>query len=333
MDYSGHKGKSSNGYIAGDIQLQILSDEFQHQDEEIQFIWDCGGNTKSQRCPLRKYIEPDTDRALGFHDLFTKKEVMDHGGIIKVICNIRPNKKDTRQCNGISRHKSAASSKMENDDDIELETDRNSKIQTNEPNDAIRLEEKHQNLKRKKAVQTTLNFQPLRKKQKVNHKPPPYTWEHKRFDSSIINEVFGRTCDQLGMSTSFGVIATIDCFATERNRQKVCRKYITKEMDFFNARYDSVGFWKDHVAWCYPPNDRRLFERILEKFRRRKMRGYLCVVNHRGCHSQEWCRRIFRVCSTSILLRADGRNSQYHHGQTRSPDDILIFYVNCQNPK
>ncbi len=301
MSYkTGHKGKSTAGYIAGDVQIQVLSKKFKHRDEEIQFIWDCGGNIKSQRCPLRHYIEPDTSRALGFHDLFTKTEVEANGCIIKVTCNITFN-----------------------------DSNKKNHICSDEQSD-LRPQTEYQN--RKRRFQTTLHSQSTKKqKRDPTPKQVPQTWENKRFDSSKINEVFDKTRDDLEMETSFEVIATIDCFAAEDNRQEVCTEYITKEMDFFHPRYDSVQFWKDQVAWCYPPHDRQLIERMIWKFQNREMRGYVCIVNHHGCHTQQWCKNIYDSSSAAVLQRADGYDGPYCYGDKRSHDDIVIFYINYQS--
>ena len=84
---TGHQGKTSRGYIAGDVQIQLITDGLVIGREDIQFVWECGDHIKSQRCPLRKYTRPNTNRALGFHDLFRLDIVKANDCMIKITCN------------------------------------------------------------------------------------------------------------------------------------------------------------------------------------------------------------------------------------------------------
>ena len=58
----------------------------------------------------------------------------------------------------------------------------------------------------------------------------------------------------------------------------------------------------------------------LQRFRVRKMRGYLCVLNHKRCHREAWCEQLRRECVECVTMRVYNQRS----------NDALILYYDFQ---
>ncbi len=216
----GKEGKSKPGYIASDIQFQILSKEYRHKNENIEIIWKCGNQIKTQNCSIRRYITPNTDKALGCNTLFSKTDVEKFKCIIAVTCT------------------------------MSIVSD-NEESKPNKPKI---------NTFNKRQRQTHLyDFKPFKKlktsKEETKEESFNNDW---RLSRPKLMEAINLFSEKLSCPDLFPVMPTIDCFASNRNHQTICKnQYITAKEDFFSQKYDSIHFWKKHVSFnlfCFGNN-------------------------------------------------------------------------------
>ncbi len=97
----------------------------------------------------------------------------------------------------------------------------------------------------------------------------------------------------------------------------MCKEHISAEQNFFSTRFDEIKFWSAQVAWAYPPFDRKMIMDVLQRFRVRKMRGYLCVLNHKRCHREAWCEQLRRESAECVTMRMCNQ---------RSKDALILYY-------
>lgn len=98
----------------------------------------------------------------------------------------------------------------------------------------------------------------------------------------------------------FDFIPSIDCFATKTNRNEKLPFYITKETDFFSPIYNDPTYWKDHIAWCCPPYQRKMIVDTLNLFKPRQMKGYVMVPFE---VTQSWIVDAKRMCKAWHVIR------------------------------
>ena len=137
---------------------------------------------------------------------------------------------------------------------------------------------------------------------------------------------------KLNLQNLFSLIPTIDCFASKQNYQTKCKKYITKEDDFFSITYDDIHFWNDEIAWMFPPLNSKNIQLCLNKIKQRKMRAYLCVPYLPN--SYKWYSRIKMFCEEYIEMKGrDKAKDRYIADKSilsRCGFDIIVYYFNYQ---
>ncbi len=283
-------------YIASDVQLQIQSKQFKYNDDDIiEVIWKCGDLEKSQSYSIRQHIEPNSHKAIGIHALFTKQHVNMYQHIIKINCSI----------NRISSSSSSSSSV-------------------------------------KKRKQMTLFDYPPFKKMKINtSKETTKKFEFLkdwRLPSNKLKIYIAMISDNLEIDDLFDLLPTIDCFSTETNYQKICTQYITKKENFFDPKYDDIEFWTKHVcnlynlcnldnlynlyilckvAWCNPPCNKKIIIDCINKFKIRRIKGYVCIPKKYNWFNEPWIYNTKKLCKTYIIVEPL---------QTKYKFEVAIFY-------
>eukprot|EP01083_Nonionella_stella_P140908 433138_1 len=316
-------------YMASDIQLE-LSKDYQHTNATIQFIWKCGDQIKEGKMwPIHKYLP--TTRALGPNHLFDKEYVTQHDCVISISCHyhVDPQNKKPKAC--ATKSKCDANS---NDNAKDIPT---MKAPSNAPSTSITTS--NTNNKKKRKIQHTMFDYPQFKKMKLNKEKKldkdingSSDW---KFNPQKLQEAITAISDQLGSETSFGLLPTIDCFASDMNHQEICTNWITKETNFFSKQFDDPSYWKKRVAWANPPyKSRKMTSDCMNKFISRKMRGYVCVP-HRN---EQWCGDAKRLCKTYIQMRTKNRYGIFFpsstgnkYGTGKCPFDLIIFYFDFQS--
>merc|ERR1712228_414063 len=310
----GDPGKSKAGYCASDVQIQILSDIYKHNDERIKFEWICGDGRKSQTCSIRKYIEPNTERLLGFHTLFSIQHIKKHRCVIRITCNLQI--KETNICH------------------IESQTELSKEDNIEQPSANI-------NKTRKRKANQPLIFDfPAFKRIKSNKKKQNQARNDWKLSSKKLMDAIKDISDKLGHDTLLKLLPTIDCFpslnANSNNKhQPICDHYISEKNGFFTSKYDLSAFWSGHVAWCDPPNDRKIIVATMNLFKTRKMRGYCCVPiwKHEKRKSYihfdkyKYVGDAKKACKTYTNLKAVAYGKNDHDWTL----DVLVFYYDYQN--
>ena len=198
----------------------------------------------------------------------------------------------------------------------------------------------HNRNEKKKLVQSKLNFSCV-KKRKINNgaNNKPKKWNLRddwKLSSSKLSEAIEVFSNRLRMDTTFDLLPTIDCFATDKNYQVTCKHYITENDNFFSVKYDAPEFWKDEVAWCFPPHNRKTITDCMDAFRPRKMRGYVCVSLYRNSkypqQKESWWANAKRLAVKYINLQGINENdNERYKSNGRCPFDFVIFYFDYQN--
>jgi len=301
--------------MASNVQLQILSNEYRHENKRLQVIWKCNGKTMEQICPIRTYIEPDSNKALGFHTLFKKTDVEEAKGRFKIKCIILPPL--------IHHHKDS-----------------------NQENKNKRQQQKSAHQKDRKRRQQSIldfgSFEKANKKRKINNNETVvrqrkyknyFIRDDVRFPAQQLTEALNRFSDKLGRTTLFDLIPNIDCFSADNNYQKICKERITEEQDYFSFKYENIDFWKNKIAWCFPPYHRKTIVDCINSFKRRKMKGYVCIPYDRN---MEFIGQAQRICKEYIGMKArtKKKDSMYIVDKsdimTRCPFETMIFYFDYQ---
>ena len=131
----------------------------------------------------------------------------------------------------------------------------------------------------------------------------------------------------------FGIWPNIDCFATDTNRHAF-DYYITKQQDFFDKMYDCRKFWSYVVAWSNPPFEDEIVDRTIRTYRKRRMRGYICLPDWKW---KEWYKLAKRYCRSFELIKGKGLSQVYFPKSTRNKRgrkkgqwDSIVFYFDFQ---
>lgn len=143
--------------------------------------------------------------------------------------------------------------------------------------------------------------------------------------------------DYLGHDTLLKLLPTIDCFPGLDNNenityQTICDQYISEKNGFFSSKYDLSAFWMHHVAWCNPANEKKIIVDTMNLFRKRRMKGYVCVPiwkheKQKSYMHQEkyrWIAVAKRKCKTYCVL--DG----VAYGKNDWRLDVIVFYYDYQ---
>ena len=171
---NGLDGKSKLNYCASDVQLQELEKQDIHNHQHITFVWKCRNQKQIQTCSIRKYLE-NSDKALGFHSLFSMWDVIKAEGIIKVTCTIK---------SAYSKRKGF---------------EKKNNIKPNCP-------------KKRKLKQTTLPYAISRPVKKPRFKITKSLQNDMKLNHETLIEALTLFSDMLNMEDLSGVRPTIDCF-------------------------------------------------------------------------------------------------------------------------
>lgn len=299
----GHENKSAEGYMASDVQLQILSpEEYKHEKKRLRVVWECNGQTMKQTCSIRQYIEPDANKSLGFHTLFKKRDVQLAKGRIKVTCSILPALllKDDMEKNGKKWVRQKKRQRQQSMLDFVVTKTKKRKL-----NKGIVKKRKYKNYFIRDDVQ---------------------------FPALQLTEALKRFSNKLGKITLFDLIPSIDCFSSDDNYQRICKEYITEEQDYFSDKYEDIDFWKNKTAWCFPPYHRKTIVDCINSFKRRKMKGYVCIPYDRN---MTFIAQTQRICKEYIGMRGrDKKHSMFIVDKsdimTRCPFETMIFLFDYQ---
>ena len=318
--------KTKKGYMASDVQLDILSGDFKHENKRLKVVWKCKNKTMEQTCSIQRYIEPDANIALGFHTLFTKQHVQKAKGLFKIKCIILPpinknnNKKEeltqsSRECksNNNKNDKQKKKIKQQIKRKFQMKMDNYFETKMNTPNKRMKLKSDHQIIKSR----------PYK-----NYFIP----DNVRFPNQQLLEAITRISDKLGTTTLFDLLPTIDGFSSNNNHQNICKEYITKEQDYFSDKYENTHYWKDKIAWCFPPYHRKTIVDCINSFKRRKIKGYICVPYER---KMEFIGQTQRICKEYIGMKARNRKEELYIADKsniiqRCSFETMIFYFDYQ---
>ena len=177
-----------------------------------------------------------------------------------------------------------------------------------------------------------LNYDNCNNKEKIKRRPYKdfYIRDDTKFPSNQLDEVIKRFSDKLGMKTLFDLIPTIDCFSSHKNYQRICKYHITEKDNFFSTKYDNIDFWQIHIAWCFPPYHRKTIVDCINIFKKRKMRGYICVPFERKIDNQ-YIGETQRICKHYITIKGRDRTNDIFIADRseitqKCSFDTIIFY-------
>ena len=155
-----------------------------------------------------------------------------------------------------------------------------------------------------------------------------------RLPRQQLHDIIKKFSNKLGYSTLFPLLPTIDCFASKRNYQTLCKKYITQKDNFFSSSYDSTDFWKNEVAWCFPPYNRKTIVDCVNLFKTRKMKGYVCMI-HRRWQGHEYIGQTQSICLEYICMKGRDKKddifvADQYQVYNKIAFDTIIFYFDYQ---
>ena len=327
--------------MASDIQLQILADDYKHDNKTLQVIWKCGQQTKEQICSIRKYIEPDANKALGFHTLFTKKHVEKCKFLFKVTCIIISSKaynnndeekltQSNRSCNNNNNNnKNQNKNKLNKNNNNNKNIRKRHRLQT--ILDCVDFGKANNHVKRHKSNVNNNNKNNHYKKNVIQSRPFRnfFIRDDYRLPSAQLDEIVKIIGAKLELTELFDIIPNIDCFSSHANYQRICKYHITKTDDFFSNRYEDINYWKDKVVWCFPPYVRKTIVDCINSFPRRMIKGYVCVPYERKS-DLKYIGDSQRLCKEYIIMKGrDSRQDLYVADRSeiqRSGYDMIIFY-------
>ena len=117
------------------------------------------------------------------------------------------------------------------------------------------------------------------------------------------------------------ILPTIDCFASDMNRQAFAL-YITKDQDFFSKIYNCTVFWRMLVLWSNPPyhqNDQSLIIKTIEMYEERGIRGYLCVPKW---EQKPYYQLAQKLCQNQITIPTKYKKDAYFPASTGNKKPI-----------
>ena len=298
--------KTKKGYFGSDCQIQHLAKHFTNPDYVgtdlyiLDIIWKCGNLIEQISQP---FIEYNVSAAYGFSSIFTEKVLNDNGRRIKITIKLykRIVKPDKLQC----------------------------KIMKSKRMKQIKLKDYVT-----KQYQIKCNSRKLTVSIKNKQKQKQYFY-NSRISSIQLDDILQQFAYKLGEPDLFNLIPTIDCFATSINYQKICKTYITEEMDFFSYNYDDLCYWDKHVAWVFPPLSSKITQLCLNKFKSRKMRGFLCVPYLPKTY--KWYYRVQQLSKEYVQMNGRDKENDIFIANKSEIDrctfDIIVYYFDFKKYK
>eukprot|EP01084_Bolivina_argentea_P291863 501677_1 len=133
----------------------------------------------------------------------------------------------------------------------------------------------------------------------------------------------------------------IDCFASQQNYQwfkgSSFKWFITKEDDFFSEQYDCPSFWAEINAWNNASFKEKTLMRVLEKYKARGIRGYLCgpfYVEQGQKNWNKWYYNAKKECVCEHYIETYDDPDAYYPSRTGSEyavgpcpfDTVILFF-------
>lgn len=229
--------KTKKGFIGSDVQLDIKTARFKHNEETVIIEWTCGDMKKTQKCNIRKYVEPNNNRSLGYHTLFCKKKMLRNKNIITVSCSIHHNNQQPKQ-DMYTNHSKKRKCKI---------------------TDFYRYDE----LAKKKIRRHPNHF-------KSNNEWRLSSTQVKKIVYLMSEELHQDTLHRLQPTIDCFP-------AMNGNFQSNCDCTVDSKIGFFDKRYNDITFWKKHIAWAYPQNHTLTIIETIKLFKSRHICGYCCL--------------------------------------------------------
>ena len=158
-------------------------------------------------------------------------------------------------------------------------------------------------------------------------------FSHARLPSTQLDDILQKFAYKLCEPNLFNLCPTIDCFATSSNYQKICKEYITKDMDFFSNDYDDLDYWSKHIAWLFPPLSNKKISLCIKKLKSRKMKGFLCIPFKP--HSFRFYLKLKIQCEEYVEMKGRDKDNDIFIADNnqkikRCAFDIIVYYFNFQ---
>eukprot|EP01084_Bolivina_argentea_P291864 501679_1 len=138
------------------------------------------------------------------------------------------------------------------------------------------------------------------------------------------------------------LLPNIDCFSSHQNCQSF-KWYITQNDDFFSNQYNCTLFWSYIIGWTNPSFDFNTFKRVIETYKRREIRGYLCgplYVDEKKEKMNKWYYNARKECVYETKLDTYGDSDAYFpptkgnkSGLGECPFDSVILYYDFRAKK
>ena len=153
------------------------------------------------------------------------------------------------------------------------------------------------------------------------------------------------------------IFPTIDCMCETRhclvngkrkhwdNSQPWCKYRITITDDFLRKKFDDYKLYVKEIVWICPSFDYddkfRHIEQICRLFRKRKMRGYLCVPTWKQVENKCLQRHIYSLGDKKIIYKYNWNYQQADRlffglrvfGYNKKCFGINLFYIDCRDDK
>ena len=299
---------NNNIYLGSDAQIEKLCKHFSNPDYVLpdyilEVIWKCGSHTEKISQP---YINFNASAGYGYTYLFDEQILNKNNRRIKITVKFYKKVKETNKLN-------AKMMKQKNMKQLTLKDCYKKKIRIapNNHHSSIFINHLFNHNKYNKTVEY---------------------FSEARIPSNQLDDVLQELADKLCVTDLFELCPTIDCFATSDNYQRICKEYITKDMDFFSSDYDVFDYWTKHIAWLFPPLNRKKIQLCYNKLKSRKMKGFLCIP---------YLPHSFPIYSKLKILSVEyiQMNGRDKHNDifiankseiNRCTFDIIVYYFNFQ---
>ena len=333
-------------YLGSYIQLEKLCQKLSKlnnclcEDLLLQVIWKCGSNSENICQSFVKYKIGNVQ--YGFPILFSNEVLNRNNRKIKIIIKLYNNQNN--EINSKELKPYDVTDNQEKEKIIQKEMKQKEMKQKE-----IKQKEMKNNLKKKikvkKMKQITLKECYVRKAKigpgitliahllhRKNNKSITY-FKESRIPANQVYDVLQKIAEKENHSDLFNHIPTIDIFAADDNHQRICKKYITKEMNFFDAKYDDIN-WRNECVWAFPELSTLFIDQTLKKFKLRHIKGFLCIPYLPNTYNWYWRIKTLKECKQFVEMKGrDKSKDKYIANKTeidRCSFDIIVYYMNYQ---
>ena len=343
-------------YIESMAELKIKNSNLCDPHNKIQIIWKCKNKEYPMTLSIKKYIEYGS---IGDHKMFRKKYV-DQSDYIKITCNIEinDNKNNRNHSHDTQLPPNITISPSSTNKTVTKMKRKRENYDLERPNKRRKLNEYYDRKKKDPSISLSVSYDDINvtgiqwikshklsckscKNMKLNYcdrlTPSQVDGEWDNSDWKLNPETLNTWMDYFGKMYQYqNMRPNIDCFATDTNRHAF-DYYITKEENFFDGTYECRKFWSQIVAWSNPPFDDDTINNTISAYKRRGMRGYLCVPEWTKKH---WHIRAGRLCMKQRRIQTKSRMNAYFpkstrnkYGRTECKWDTTLFYFDFRGNK